>query len=86
MAEKQFDCVIGTKSKEERKRLVDYITNKDGIVVSNIDDFEGFQVVGISRGSYSILAIITSSDIINDYKDLHFPSVEEYIAYCEGKQ
>jgi hypothetical protein len=85
MAEKQFDCVIDTKSKEERKHLVDYITNKDGIVVSNIDDFEGFQYVGINRGAYSILAII-SPDNVKDYEDMHFPSVDEYIAYSDGKQ
>ena len=84
MSEKVFDCVVDTKSKEERKTLIDYITNKDGFIISNIDDFEGFQLVGISRGMISFLGIVTSQDLVDrGYK--HFASIEEYIVYYEGK-
>ena len=85
MSEKQFDCVLDTHSKEERKNLIDSITNKDGLIVSNIDDFEGSQFVGVHRGTIGFLNTITSHDSEKNQSDKHFASVEEYIAYSEGK-
>jgi NAD kinase len=85
MSEKQFDCVLDTHSKEERKNLIDYITNKDGLIVSIIDDFEGFQFVGVHRGTIGFLSAIASRDFEKNQSDKHFASVEEYIAYSEGK-
>ena len=85
MSEKQFDCVLDTHSKEERKNLIDYITKKDGLIVSNIDDFEGSQFVGVARGTIGFLSAIASRDFEKNQSDKHFASVEEYIAYSEGK-
>lgn len=85
MSEKTFDCVIDTHSKEERKNLIDYITNKDGFIISNIDDFEGFQLVGVARGRIGFLGVIVSHDLVKNHGYKHFASVDEYISYSEGK-
>ena len=81
MSGKTFDCVIDTQSKAERKELIDYITNKDGFILSNIDDYEGYQLVGILRGIVGFLGVIKENN--QGYK--HFNSVEEYINSCEEK-
>ena len=85
MSEKTFDCVIDTHSQEERNNLIDYITNKDGFIISNIDDFEGFQLVGVTRGTIGLLGVIVSRDLISNHGYKHFVSVKEYIKYSEGK-
>ena len=85
MSEKTFDCVIDTHSKEERKTLIDYVTNKDGFILSNIDDFDGFQLVGVKRGMIGYLGVIVAHDLVENHEYKHFASVEEYISYCEGK-
>ncbi len=41
MSNKPYDYLIKTKSKEERKALIDYLTDKDGFILSDIDDYEG---------------------------------------------
>jgi len=85
MSEKTFDYVIDTHSKEERKDLIDYITNKDDLIISNIDDFEGFRLVGVCGGKVGFLGVIVSHDLVSNHGYKHFVSVEEYIAYSEGK-
>ena len=85
MSEKVFDSVIDTRSKEERKALIDYITNKDGFIVSTIDEYEGFQLVGVVRGKMGYLGIVKISDIARFHGFEGFNSVEEYIKSCEGK-
>ena len=83
MPEKSFDCVIDTQSTNERKKLIDYITIKDGVIVSNIDDYEGFQLVGVARGMVGFLGVIVSHDLIKNHGYKHFSSVDEYINSCE---
>ena len=85
MSEKTFDCVIDTHSKEERKTLIDYITNKDGFIISSIDDFEGFRLIGVARGSVGFLGVIVSCDLVKNHGYKHFESVDEYIEYSEVK-
>ena len=64
---------------------IDYITNKDGFIVSTIDDYEGFQLVGVVRGKMGYLGIVKISDIARFHGYEGFNSVEEYIKSCEGK-
>ena len=85
MSEKTFDCVIDTHSKLERKNLIDYLTDKDGFIVSNIDDFDGFQLVGVSRGTVGFLGVIASFDLVKNHGYQHFTSVKEYIDYLENQ-
>ena len=55
MSNKPYDYLIKTKSKEEGKALIDYLTDKDGFILSDIDDYEGERVVAVSRRGVSIL-------------------------------
>lgn len=86
MSKSKFDCVIDTHSKEERKRLIDYITNKDGCVISNIDDYDGFQLVGVVRDEVGFLGVIASWDLVMNHGYKHYAYVDEYISDCEKNQ
>ena len=80
----KINCVLDTHSKEERKELINYITEKDGFIISNIDDFEGFQLVGIARGEIGFLGVIVSCDLVKNHGVKNFSSFEEYKNYCEA--
>ena len=85
MSEIKYDCVVDTCSQKERQTLIDYVTTKDGLIVSNIDEFEGFQLVGVIRGMIGLLGVIVSRDLVENHGYQHFSSVDEYIEHCEGR-
>ena len=83
----EFDNVIYTSAKRERKTLIDYLTDKDGCVISNIDDPEGQFFVGVSRNGISVLTLIPAKVLAEYEGDCNrYFSVEEYISECEGGQ
>lgn len=82
-----YESVITTLSKQERKILIDYLSEKDGMVISNIDDLEGQHIVGVSRGVITVLGIIPPMDILRgQYANMLFRCANEYISYLEDKQ
>ena len=85
MSEKIFDCVIDTHCKKQRKILIDYITAKEDFIISDIDNFEGFQLVGVHKDMVGCLGVIVSHDLVKKHGYKHFGSVKEYINYSEGK-
>ena len=80
---KEINCVIDTQSKEERTKLIDYVTRKN-ITISTVDDYDGFQLVAISEFGAGYVGVIVANNLVNkkDYK--HFGSVDDYIKECEG--
>lgn len=84
MSNKPYDYLIKTKSKEERKILIDYLTVKDGFILSDIDDYEGFRVVAVSRRGVTILCV-ASSDALDEINNVVFSSSNDYISFLERK-
>lgn len=84
MPNKPYDYLIKTKSKEERKTLIDYLTDKDGFILSNIDDYEGERVVAVSRRGVTILCV-TSNDSLGKSDNVVFSSSNDYISFLEAK-
>lgn len=84
MSNKPFDYLIKTKSKEERKALIDYLTDKDGFILSDIDDYEGERVVAVSRRGVTILRV-ASNDTLDEIDNVVFSSSDDYISFSEAK-
>lgn len=84
MSNKPYDYLIKTKSKEERKTLIDYLTDKDGFILSDIDDYEGERVVAVSRRGVTILCV-ASNDALNEIDNVVFSSSNDYISFLERK-
>lgn len=84
MSNKPYDYLVKTKSKEERKNLIDYLTDKDGFILSDIDDYEGERVVAVSRRGVTILCI-ASNDSLEKSDNVIFSSSNDYIAFLETK-
>lgn len=84
MSNKPYDYLIKTKSKEERKALIDYLTDKDGFILSDIDDYEGERVVAVSRRGVSILCV-ASNDVLEEIDNVVFSSSNDYISFLERK-
>ncbi len=79
-----YDYLIKTKSKEERKALIDYLTDKDGFILSDIDDYEGERVVAVSRRGVSILCV-ASNDALEKSDNIVFSSGNDFISFLEAK-
>ena len=80
-----INCVVDTHSKQERERLIDYVSEKE-LFVSIIDDFDGFQLVGITySGDVGYLGVIAANDLVKNQGYKHFSSIDEYIAFREAK-
>ncbi len=84
MSNKPYDYLIKTKSKEERKALIDYLTDKDGFILSDIDDYERERVVAVSRRGITILCV-ASNNALDEIDDVVFSSSDDYISFSEAK-
>lgn len=84
MSNKPYDYLIKTKSKEERKALIDYLTDKDEFILSDIDDYEGERVVAVSRRGVSILWV-ASNDVLEEIDNVVFSSSDDYISFLEAR-
>ena len=84
MSNKPYDYLIKTKSKEEGKALIDYLTDKDGFILSDIDDYEGERVVAVSRRGVSILCV-ASNDVLEEIDNVVFSSSDDFISFLEVK-
>ncbi len=84
MSNKPYDYLIKTKSKEERKALIDYLTDKDGFILSDIDDYERERVVTVSRRGITILCV-ASNNALDEIDDVVFSSSDDYISFSEAK-
>ena len=84
MSNKPYDYLIKTKSKEEGKALIDYLTDKDGFILSDIDDYEGERVVAVSRRGVSILWV-ASNDVLEEIDNVVFSSSDDYISFLEPR-
>ena len=82
---KEINCVIDTQNKEERTKLIDYVT-RGNITISTVDDYDGFQLVAISEFGAGYIGVIVADNLVNkkDYK--HFSSVDDYIEECESNK
>ena len=79
MSKQLLRSVIETKTKEERKELIDYLTNKGFIVISNIDEVDIPCLVAITIDSpICALGAVSPSnyEIIEDLE--RFSSVKEF--------
>ena len=79
---KEINCVIDTQSKEERTKLIDYVTRKN-MTISTVDDYDGFQLVSISEFGAGYIGVIVANNLINKENFRHFKSVDDYIQACE---
>lgn len=84
MSNKPYDYLIKTKSKEERKALIDYLTDKDGFILSDIDDYEGERVVAVSRRGVSIFCV-ASNDVLEEIDNVVFSSSDDFISFLEAR-
>lgn len=77
------NCVVGTESKKDRKRLIDYLCEK-GKYVAIIDDHDGFQLIGITEEhGVGYLGVICAENLVNKHGYTLFPSVEAFIRSYE---
>lgn len=76
-----INCVVDTQDKTERKKLIDYVSQKN-ITISNIDDIEGFQLIALTKSKVGYIGVIVASNLVNKHNYKHFNSVDEYIQRC----
>ena len=82
---KFIDCVIDTKNKKERERLINYVSQKE-LFISVISDNDGFALVCIGHNNLvGYLGVICAKDLVDNRGWKHFHSVKEFIDYHEGK-
>lgn len=76
---KTTNCVVGTKSYKDRKRLIDFLSEK-GKFVSIIDDSDGFQLVGITEDhGIGYLGVVCAENLVNKHGYTLFLSVDDFI-------
>ncbi len=84
MSNKPYDYLIKTKSKEERKAIIDYLTDKDGFIISAINDYEGERVVAVSRRGVTVLCV-ASNGALEKSDNIVFSSSNDFIFFLEAK-
>lgn len=78
---KIVDAVVDTHSLKERKELIEYVSSKEKFL-SVISDFDGFSLVGVSKGVIGLLGVLCAQTMVKDGQN-HFLSVKDYIKACE---
>ncbi len=80
---KTTNCVVGTESYLDRKRLINFLSEK-GKFISIIDDHDGFQLIGITEDhGIGYLGVICAENLVNKHGYTLFPSVEDFIRSYE---
>ena len=76
---KTTNCVVGTKSRKDRMRLIDFLSEK-GKFVSIIDDNDGFQLIVITEEhGIGYIGVICAENLVNKHGYTLFPSVNDFI-------
>lgn len=76
---KTANCVVGTESRKDRKRLIDFLSKK-GKYVSLIDDYNGFQLILITEDhGIGYIGVICAENLVNKHGFTMFPSVKDFI-------
>lgn len=80
---KGIKYVVNTNSKKEREELIDYVCSyKLAASVTNDDEH---QLIAISTGDVWFLSTI-SEQSLKPIKYQYFPSVSNFIDYCEANK
>lgn len=81
---KIINCVIDTKSREERLELINYLTS-DNAFFSMVDrNYEGFQLIAVFPCGVGCVGVIVAKDLVNNKDFKHLSSVSEFIKHCEA--
>ena len=82
MSQKHINCVIDTNNKKERELLLNYFGENESYFISNIEDYDDFQLVSVTFSSDIVALLVASSyDSLIKKGYMHFSSVDEYIAF-----
>ena len=81
---KIINCVIDTKSRDERLELINYLAF-DNAIFSMVDrSYEGFQIIAVFPCGVGCVGTIVAKDLVNNKDYKHFASVGEFIRHCEA--
>ena len=81
---KIINCVIDTKSRDERLKLIDYLAF-DNAIFSMVDrNFEGFQLIAVFPCGVGCVGVIVAKELVNNKNFKHLSSVAEFIKHCEA--
>ena len=81
---KIINCVIDTKSREERLKLINYLAF-DNAIFSMVDrNYEGFQLIAVFPCGVGCVGVIVAKDLVNNKDFKHLSSVSEFIKQCEA--
>jgi hypothetical protein len=81
---KIINCVIDTKSRDERLELINYLAF-DNAIFSMVDrNYEGFQLIAVFPCGVGCVGVIVAKDLVNNKDFKHLSSVSEFIKHCEA--
>ena len=81
---KIINCVIDTKSRDERLKLINYLAF-DNAIFSMVDrNYEGFQLIAVFPCGVGCVGVIVAKDLVNNKDFKHLSSVAEFIRHCEA--
>ena len=81
---KIINCVIDTKSRDERLKLINYLAF-DNAIFSMVDrNYEGFQLIAVFPCGVGCVGVIVAKDLVNNKDFKHLSSVAEFIRRCEA--
>ena len=81
---KIINCVIDTKSRDERLEPINYLAF-DNAIFSMVDrNYEGFQLIAVFPCGVGCVGVIVAKDLVNNKDFKHLSSVSEFIKHCEA--
>lgn len=75
-----INCVVDTHNKEERKKLVKFVSEKTKTKIV-IKSLNGFQLMAIHNGTIGNVGVIVARNMINKEGFIHFFTYEEFEEY-----
>ena len=81
---KIINCGIDTKSRDERKELIDYLACNNAIFSMVDSNFEGFQLIAVFPCGVGCVGVIVAKDLVENKDFKHLSSVAEFKKCCEA--
>lgn len=82
---KLINCVVDTQNKEERSKLIDFVSERIK-AMAVIGDTEGFQLLVVHGDIVGSIGVIVANDLVTKKGYVHFQSFDEFEKYHIKKE